>query len=278
MHSSQSKASHPHITFLGGGNMASAIIGGLRKRDWPLEAITVIEPFDAAREALRAAHGLAAMGQVEASVRHTDLVVWAVKPQSFVDAAKGLGEQTKNALHVSVMAGIPASAITTSTGSQRVVRCMPNTPALVGQGMSGLFAAAPVTQTDRSLVQTIMAGTGDILWVELEDQLDAVTALSGSGPAYVFYFLEAMQQAGTELGLSAQQARKLAVQTFLGSSVLARDSVESLTTLRERVTSKGGTTHAAVSHMEASCVGEHFVNAMHAASARAKALGLHYGH
>lgn len=155
---------------------------------------------------------------------------------------------------------------------------MPNTPALVGQGMRGLFAAAAVTSTDRSLAQTIMAGTGAILWVEQEDQLDAVTALSGSGPAYVFYFLEAMQQAGTELGLGAQQARQLAVQTFLGSSVVARDSVESLTTLRERVTSKGGTTHAAVSHLEASCVGEHFVKAMHAASARAKALGLQYGH
>lgn len=266
------------ITFVGGGNMASAIIGSLLNQGWPMEVIQVIEPFDAAREALRASHGLLAKAQVDDSVNHTDIVVWAVKPQNFVEAANSLNKQAKNSLHLSVMAGVPASAIATYSGSQRVVRCMPNTPALVGQGMSGLFAAKAVTSTDRLLIEKVMAGTGATLWIDLEEQLDSVTALSGSGPAYVFYFLEAMQQAGTELGLSAKQARQLAIQTFLGSSILARDSTESLSTLRERVTSKGGTTHAAISHMERMYMGEHFVKAMHAASTRAKSFGLEFEH
>ena len=175
------------------------------------------------------------------------------------------------------MAGIRAADIAAATGSARIVRCMPNTPALVGRGMTGLFASDAVSAADRQLAEAVIRTTGDALWVEREAQLDAVTALSGSGPAYVFYFLEAMQQAGTELGLSAEQARRLAVGTFAGGAQLAADSTEPLALLRERVTSKGGTTYAALTAMDQAGIKDAFVQAMHAACTRAKELGDEFG-
>ncbi|MFT3779276.1 MAG: pyrroline-5-carboxylate reductase [Ottowia sp.] len=270
-------SSFPCIAFIGGGNMASAIIGGLIRQGLPAGQIDVVEPFEPSRAALRERLGIAAQPAPTAALARAGLVVWAVKPQMFKEAAAPAAPHVGGALQLSVMAGIRAGDIATATGSARVVRCMPNTPALVGQGMTGLFAAPAVTAADRALAERVIATTGDYLWVEREKLLDAVTALSGSGPAYVFFFLEAMQQAGTELGLSPEQARRLAVGTFLGGSALAKDSPEPLATLRERVTSKGGTTYAGLTVMREKGMGETFVAAMKAAAQRAQELGDEFG-
>ena len=265
------------IAFIGGGNMASAVIGGLIQRGLPAAQIAVVEPFEAARTALREHHGIDALPAAGAALAGADLLVWAVKPQSFQAAAAPVAAHAGGALQLSVMAGIRSDAIAKATGSARIVRCMPNTPALVGRGMTGLFAGPAATAADRALAEAVIRTTGDALWVEREDQLDAVTALSGSGPAYVFYFLEAMQQAGVELGLTPEQARTLAVGTFAGGAHLAGASAEPLATLRERVTSKGGTTHAALTALEQAGVKAAFVKAMHAACVRAAELGDEFG-
>ncbi|MEO7337624.1 MAG: pyrroline-5-carboxylate reductase, partial [Caldimonas sp.] len=157
--------------------------------------------------------------------------------------------------------------------SERVVRAMPNTPALIGEGVAALYARAAATPGDRDMCQAVLAPTGQTLWVDDEAALDAVTALSGSGPAYVFYLLEAMLEAGTSMGLTADQARLLAIQTVRGSAALAAASPETPTTLRDRVTSKGGTTHAAVSLLDERAVGSAFIDAIHAAQRRARELG-----
>ena len=264
------------IAFIGGGNMASAIIGGLIRQGLPAANIQVVEPFEAARAALKAQHGIDAAPAAAPALADADLIVWAVKPQSFREAAAPVAPLTGRALQLSVMAGIRAADIAAASGSARIVRCMPNTPALVGRGMTGLFDAAGAA-ADRQLAETVIRTTGDVLWVEREEQLDAVTALSGSGPAYVFYFLEAMQQAGVELGLTPEQARALAVGTFAGGAHLAAQSAEPLATLRERVTSKGGTTHAALTALEQAGVKAAFVKAMHAACVRAAELGDEFG-
>ena len=277
MTASVSLPTDTRIAFIGGGNMASAIIGGLIRRGLPAAQIQVVEPFEASRASLAQQHGVHAQPAASDALASADLLVWAVKPQSFRDAAAPVAPYVGGALQLSVMAGIRADAIAAASGSARVVRCMPNTPALVGQGMTGLFAAPAVTPDDRALAEAVIATTGDFLWVEREELLDAVTALSGSGPAYVFFFLEAMQQAGTELGLSAEQARRLAVGTFLGGSALAKDSPEPLATLRERVTSKGGTTYAGLTVMREAGMDQSFVAAMKAAARRAKELGDEFG-
>ena len=264
------------IAFIGGGNMASAIIGGLIRQGLPATQVMVVEPFEATRVLLKSQHGVQAHPTPGPFLADADLIVWAVKPQSFREAAAPVAPFAGRALQLSVMAGIRAADIAAASGSARIVRCMPNTPALVGRGMTGLFDASGAP-ADRQLAETVIRTTGDVLWVEREELLDAVTALSGSGPAYVFYFLEAMQQAGTELGLTASQARRLAVGTFAGSTQLAADSPEPLATLRERVTSKGGTTYAALTAMEQAGVNAAFVQAMHAACARAKELGDEFG-
>jgi pyrroline-5-carboxylate reductase len=162
-------------------------------------------------------------------------------------------------------------------GTERIVRSMPNTPALVGKGMTALFARPDVTADDRRVVEQVIATTGESLWVDAEQQLDAVTALSGSGPAYVFFFLEAMTKAGVEMGLSAQQAHRLAVGTFVGASELARASDDPPDVLRQRVTSKGGTTYAAITSMEQDRMQALFVKALHAANTRARELGDEFG-
>ncbi len=205
------------------------------------------------------------------------LVVWAVKPQTFKDAAAQVRPFTPGAVHLSVAAGIRSSSLVAWLGSERIVRAMPNTPALIGQGMTALYARPSISTAERQQVEQVLSPTGQLLWVEDEVQLDAVTALSGSGPAYVFYFLEAMAQAGVDMGLSAAQAHQLAVGTFVGASELARRSNESPAVLRQRVTSKGGTTYAALQSMEADHLGQHLQNALRAAQNRARELGDEFG-
>ena len=267
----------PTIAFIGGGNMASAIIGGLIRQGHPVGQIEVVEPYAPTREALLRNYGIAALPEAGAALQRASIVVWAVKPQTFKDAATQAKAHTQQALHLSVAAGIRSDSIAQWLGSERIVRTMPNTPALVGKGMSALYARPAVGAEERAQVESILASTGEFLWVESEKQLDAVTALSGSGPAYVFYFLEAMTRAGTAMGLSAQQAHRLAVGTFVGASELARRSDEPPAVLRERVTSKGGTTYAALQSMEASGVAAAFEAAMRAAEQRAHELGNEFG-
>ena len=271
------------LVFIGGGNMASAILGGLVQRGLTPEAVRVVEPFEEARRRLLASFGVQAQAAAGPALAGAALVVWAVKPQTFQEAAGQAaphlvgGTGAEAALHLSVAAGIRSDSIAHWLGSERVVRSMPNTPALVGQGMTALFARQAVTSEDRALVDAVIAPTGDYLWVAQERQLDAVTALSGSGPAYVFLFLEAMIEAGTQLGLEAEQAKRLAIATFSGAAALARDSSEPPSVLRERVTSKGGTTYAALTAMQEARVPQAFIAAMHAACRRATELGDEFG-
>jgi len=272
-------ATHPSIVFIGGGNMASAIIGGLLRQGWPTRAIGVVEPFAAARSAAQQ-QGLAVFADApsaQAALAQAQVVVWAVKPQNFAEAAAPVAPFTAGALHLSVAAGIPTASMARWLGTQRIVRAMPNTPALIGQGMSGLYACPQVDAAGRQWVEQIMAGTGRHLWVQDEALLDAVTALSGSGPAYVFLLLEAMTQAGTAMGLTAAQSYELAVATFQGASALAAQSPEDAATLRQRVTSKGGTTHAAITHMQAAHIPEHFIAALQKAQQRAQELAAEFG-
>ena len=267
----------PRISFIGGGNMASAIIGGLIRQGWQPAQIQVVEPWAEQRERLAQQFGLSALAEPGPALQGSETVVWAVKPQTFKEAAEQCRAWLSDSLHLSVAAGIRSDSMAGWLDTQRIVRAMPNTPALVGQGMTGLFARSAVTGGDKERVQTVLAPTGELLWLDSEQQLDAVTALSGSGPAYVFYFLEAMAQAGAELGLSRAEAHKLAVGTFVGASALAKASDEPPEILRQRVTSKGGTTYAALTHMENTAVKDHFVQAMHAAAQRAQELGDEFG-
>jgi pyrroline-5-carboxylate reductase len=269
------------VAFIGGGNMASALIGGLRRAGHPAASLIVVEPFAAQRERLMRDFGVQAQAAADARLRDAATVVWAVKPQLFAEAARPCAPFIGGALQVSVMAGVRiaaiASAIGSAIGSAQVVRCMPNTPALIGKGIAGLFATAAVSDSQRAAVQALFAPTGQTLWVSQEEDLDAVTALSGSGPAYVFYVLEAMMQATTTMGLSAEQGRQLALATFDGATALATASPESPQTLRAQVTSKGGTTHAAITSLEADGVKASFVRAVQAARQRARELGDEFG-
>ena len=265
------------VAFIGGGNMASAIIGGLIRQGLDATRIAVVEPFEEARARLAQQFAITAVAEAGPFLSRAAVVVWAVKPQTFREAAAAVAPHAPKALHLSVAAGISSDSISRWLGTGRIVRAMPNTPALVGQGMTGLFARPEVGEADRQLIATMLRPTGRTLWVDAEKQLDAVTALSGSGPAYVFYFLESMVQAGLEMGLSAEQARELSIATFQGASHLAAASSDPLEEMRERVTSKGGTTHAALTSMETAGMKDSFVSALHAAEKRAQELGEEFG-
>ena len=263
----------PPIAFIGGGNMASALIGGLVKAGRSAASIVVVEPFEPQRDKLRQAFGIEALPAASPALQQAATVVWAVKPQMFAEAAAACQGLVAGALQLSVMAGIRSDALVAASGSARVVRAMPNTPALIGQGVAGLFARAEVEAAARSEIEVLFAPTGQALWVAREDDLDAVTAISGSGPAYVFYFIEAMVQAATEMGLTAEQGRTLAQATFAGAAALAQASPLQPAELRAQVTSKGGTTHAAITSLDDSGVKAAFVKALHAARTRAQELG-----
>jgi pyrroline-5-carboxylate reductase len=265
------------MAFIGGGNMASALIGGVLQGGRVPATVLVIEPDDRQRARLALQFGVLALPGADAHLAQVPLVVWAVKPQSFAAAARPCARHVGRALHVSVMAGIRTESLRSATGSARIVRAMPNTPALIGMGITGLFATAAVTAADRAAAEQVLSPSGELLWFDREGDLDAVTALSGSGPAYVYYFIEAMIQAAGEMGLSVEQGRRLAMATFAGATALAQRSPESPAVLRERVTSKGGTTYAALMSLDNDAVKSAFVRALHAARERARALGDEFG-
>lgn len=262
-----------NIVFIGGGNMAQALIGGLVKAGRPGASIIVIEPSEGTRRRLVGQFGVSARSAAGPSLTMAEIVVWAVKPQTFDAAAAPCAGHVGAALQVSVMAGVRSDAVVAATGSERVVRVMPNTPALIGQGIAGLFARPAVTDEDRADAVALLAPTGELIWVGEEAQLDAVTALSGSGPAYVFLLLEALLEAGRQMGLPAHAARRLAEQTVAGSAALAAASPDSPAELRRIVTSPGGTTEAAMAVLETRGARDAFIVAVLAARAKAEALG-----
>ena len=278
-HSQPARGGSPNaaVAFIGGGNMASAFIGGLLRQGLQASRIEVVEPHEPTRERLASQFGIQAQATPGSALARCALVVWAVKPQIFKEAALQTRFHVKQALQLSVAAGIRYESIEHWLGNDRVVRAMPNTPALVGKGMTALFARPAVTGDDRMEIDRVIGTTGEYLWLDDETQLDAVTALSGSGPAYVYYFIESMIEAGVDMGLPREQAHKLAVGTFVGASDLAKHSSEPPEILRQRVTSKGGTTYAALTSMEQDRLGLLFRRAMQAARQRAKELGDEFG-
>ncbi|MCO5107413.1 MAG: pyrroline-5-carboxylate reductase [Burkholderiaceae bacterium] len=267
------------IGFIGGGNMAAALVGGLLARGTTAGSIRVVEPLAAQREALHERFGVAVFERAGPdALGGADLVVIAVKPQQMREAVTPLGPLVRDALVVSVAAGIRAQDLSRWLGGhRRIVRAMPNTPALIGMGVTGLAALPGTSAADRGTAERVLGAVGPTVWVDDESMLDAVTAVSGSGPAYVFLFMEAMQEAALALGLDARQARDLTLNTFAGAAQLALRSDESPATLRERVTSKGGTTAAALAVMEAGGLRALLARAIEAARVRSVEMGEEFG-
>ena len=262
-----------NISFIGGGNMASALISGLLQQGYVAGQLHVVEINAESREKLQRAFGITAVTDLAEGIAGSDVILLSVKPQQLFELTQKLVPLLKNQLIISIAAGIRASDIMRWLGGyRRVVRAMPNTPSLVRSGVSGLFAAPSLDAQDRMSAESILAAVGLTLWVDDEEMLHAVTAISGSGPAYVFYFIEAMQQAAIELGLSAAQARQLSLQTFAGASKLAGASDEDAAVLRARVTSKGGTTEQAILTMEKNDIKCKIIAAIHAANKRSREL------
>lgn len=262
------------ITFLGGGNMAIALVGGLIQRGFSPQDLAVIEILPEARERLTAQFPIRVFADASAEALACDVLLLAVKPQQMREALSGLPVGAERPLIVSIAAGLRVDDLARwMQGGRRIVRAMPNTPALIGTGMTGLYADPSVSQEDRQRAEQILGAVGETVWVDREDLIDSVTAISGSGPAYVFLFLEAMQEAGRALGLSPEATHQLAIQTVLGAGQLARQSSDSVDVLRQRVTSKGGTTAAALDKMAALGVKAGLVAGMQAAAARSRELG-----
>ena len=270
-----------HITFVGGGNMGRALISGLITNGFKAEQISVVEANTTTAQQLQddfKVQIIPALENITFDFAKNNVLVMAIKPQDFNIVAKGLAPKLKHAsapspLVLSIAAGIRLADMGRWLDHTRCVRAMPNTPALIGKGITGLFANQNISPDDRALAETICNAVGQTIWVSEEKLMDAVTAVSGSGPAYVFAFLEAMQSAGEKLGLDAQAARKLAYATLEGATQLAQNSSESASVLRERVTSKGGTTAAALEVLNQD--GWHAIleKAIAAADQRGKVMG-----
>lgn len=266
------------ISFIGGGNMANALIGGLAGKLTAAGNIHVVDINPESMQKLAQQFGVSTAQQIDAAVGQSDVIVLAVKPQQMKSVVAQLQPHMSSQLVLSIAAGIRASDLSRwLNGHRAIVRTMPNTPALIGQGITGMVAMEGVSEEQRQAADAIMRAVGPTVWLDDEALIDPVTAVSGSGPAYVFYFIEAMQQAAQEMGLTAEQGTQLAIATFVGASQLAAQSSDPVSVLRDRVTSKGGTTHAALTSMEASGVKEAIVRAMKAAAARGKELGEEFG-
>jgi pyrroline-5-carboxylate reductase len=266
------------ISFIGGGNMATALIGGLAGKLTAGANIHVVDINADALQKLQLQFGVTTAPQIDASIAQSDVIVLSVKPQQMKDVVAQLQPHVKSQLVLSIAAGIRAVDLSRwLNGHAAIVRTMPNTPALIGKGITGMVAMAGVSDVQREAADAIMRAVGTTVWLDDEALIDPVTAVSGSGPAYVFYFIEAMQQAAQEMGLSVEQGMQLAIATFVGASQLAAQSSDPVSVLRERVTSKGGTTYAALMSMEASSVKDAIVTALKAAAARGKELGEEFG-
>ena len=268
------------ISFIGGGNMASALIAGLAGKLTNGANIHVVDPNAEALQRLAARFGVTTCHEISATLAASDVIVLAVKPQQMREVAAALLPHLalSQPLILSIAAGIRGADLSRWLGGYgAIVRTMPNTPALIGMGITGLVAMDGVNAQQKQAAGDIMAAVGQIVWLDDEAQIDPVTAVSGSGPAYVFYFIEAMQQAAVEMGLSEEQGRQLALATFAGAAQLAAQSDDTVPVLRQKVTSKGGTTHAAITSMEQAEVKEKIIEAMKAAAARGRELGEELG-
>jgi len=263
------------IGFVGAGNMAQAILGGLIKTGTAATQLYIYEPNDALARQLVASLGVVSVQSPADLLHDCDIVVLAVKPQVMqvvLQAFRGVPVKP-GAFFVSVAAGIPIGSMQGWLGeAQPVVRVMPNTPALVGAGISGLFASEEVSEQQREAAESVLRAVGSVIWVDQEALIDSVTAVSGSGPAYFFYFIESLEKAALEQGLDAEQARILSLETAFGAAKLALESDQDAATLRQRVTSPGGTTEAALKIFDQQGLGRIIADAVTAAAERARAL------
>ena len=263
-----------NITFLGGGNMASALIGGLLNQGFPAGQLTVIEISAEGRARLEEKFAVRCYDAAQADALACDVLLLAVKPQQMRAACAPLMGHLDQQLLISIAAGLRLADLSRWLGGYgKLIRVMPNTPALIGAGVTGLFALPGVSEDEKRQAEQVMQAVGSTVWVDDESRMDAVTAISGSGPAYVFLFIEALQQAAGELGFTPQAARQLALDTVLGSASLAAQSADPASVLRERVTSKGGTTEAALRVMDERALKDIVTAAAAAACARSTELG-----
>jgi pyrroline-5-carboxylate reductase len=262
------------IGFIGGGNMANALVGGLLRQGFASADITVVEPLVENRDRLAGAFGIACLPTADASLLGCEVLVLSVKPQQMREALAPLAGKLSGQLVISIAAGTRLDDISRWLGGHRkLVRTMPNTPALIGAGITGLYADPSVDAEGRRQAGQVLGAVGKTLWIGDEPMMDAVTAVSGSGPAYVFYFIESLRDAARELGFSEEQARALAIETVVGAAALASTSDEDVAVLRQRVTSKGGTTEAALKSLNADGFKSAILRAVLAADARGRELG-----
>ncbi len=262
------------ILFLGGGNMANALIGGMVKQGFAASDIHVIDPGADARQRLEQMYAVNCHSEAKMAPDAPDVLLLAVKPQQMREAVAPLVGRLGNALVISIAAGLDTNTLSRWLGKHpRIVRSMPNTPALIGKGITGLCAMPAVDETGKNMADQILRAVGSTVWIDDESQMDAVTAISGSGPAYVFLFIEALQQAALDLGFNPSQARQLAIETAQGAAALAAGSEDPASILRERVTSKGGTTEAALKVMHEQGVKEGIIAGCKAAESRGRELG-----
>jgi pyrroline-5-carboxylate reductase len=266
-----------NICFIGGGNMATALIGGLLGKGFSPAHLNVVEISAENRNRLQRDFAIRSFEKLADGVAGSQIIVLAVKPQQLHAVAQQLATFLKGQLLISIAAGIRATDLARWSNSQYIVRAMPNTPALIQSGMTGLYAMPAVSEAQREQAQSILAAVGMTLWLQDESMLDSVTAISGSGPAYVFYFIEALQQAARQLGFNDTDARRLSLATFLGASKLAESSDEDVSVLRERVTSRNGTTERALQSLSSNHVADHIALAAHAAAVRSRELGEELG-
>lgn len=261
------------LGFVGGGNMATAMIVGLKQQQFDPQSIQVIELDAEKRATLESTFGVKTSDQLE-DVTHNDVIILAVKPQQLKALASSLAPLLKQQLIISIAAGIRIEDLSRWLGNYAsVVRAMPNTPAQIQAGVTGVYASPDVSSSQKQQATEVLDAIGETVWLSREEELDAVTAISGSGPAYVFYLIEALQEAAIQLGLSEAQAKQLSIATFQGASQLAANSSTPVQTLRAQVTSKGGTTEQGILSLETSQVKQAIVLAAQQAEKRAKIMG-----
>jgi pyrroline-5-carboxylate reductase len=271
-----------NICFIGGGNMATSLIGGLIAKGHPADSIYVSDPNESQRSQLEQQFSINTCSDCKSAMEHSDIVVLAVKPQIMKTVAQdvkaALTDISIKPLFVSIAAGINLSSLQTWLGEdQAIVRCMPNTPSLIQLGASGLFANEQTSIVQRNLAETVLKAAGIVQWVQSEEEIDAVTAVSGSGPAYYFLLMEAMIDAGVELGLSRETASELTIQTAIGAAHMAKESDIDVAELRKRVTSPGGTTEQAINTFEGANLRDIVKSALNAAHSRSGELAQELG-